>query len=223
MKEKMEGLKQEVICKLQDASDLKMLNELRTTYLGKKGPISALSSMMGSLSTEEKKEFGKALNDLKGEVNSLVEKRKEELLRLIQELPVLNPISVLEARWDPESFFAVSRGLEDCPEGGQRCFACYRLRLEKTAQFAQENGFDWFTTTLSISPLKNAAKINEIGEELARKYGVRHLPSDFKKKGGYQQSIVLSKEYHLYRQYYCGCIFSQREAAQKQRSTAKDE
>lgn len=151
------------------------------------------------------------------------EKRKEELLRLIQELPVLNPISVLEAPWDPESFFAVSRGLEDCPEGGQRCFACYRLRLEKTAQFAQENGFDWFTTTLSISPLKNAAKINEIGEELARQYGVRHLPSDFKKKGGYQQSIVLSKEYHLYRQNYCGCIFSQREAAQKQRSTAKDE
>ena len=151
------------------------------------------------------------------------EKRKEELLRLIQELPVLNPISVLEAPWDPESFFAVSRGLEDCPEGGQRCFACYRLRLEKTAKFAQENGFDWFTTTLSISPLKNAAKINEIGEELARQYGVRHLPSDFKKKGGYQQSIVLSKEYHLYRQNYCGCIFSQREAAQKQRSTAKDE
>ena len=151
------------------------------------------------------------------------EKRKEELLRLIQELPVLNPISVLEAPWDPESFFAVSRGLEDCPEGGQRCFACYRLRLEKTAQFAQENGFDWFTTTLSISPLKSAAKINEIGEELAQQYGVRHLPSDFKKKGGYQQSIVLSKEYHLYRQNYCGCIFSQREAAQKQRSTAKDE
>lgn len=151
------------------------------------------------------------------------EKRKAELLRLIGELDVKNPISVLEAPWDPDRFFALSRGLEDCPEGGERCFACYRLRLEKTAQLARENGFDWFTTTLSISPLKNAVKINEIGEELAAQYGVRHLPSDFKKKGGYQQSIVLSKQHHLYRQNYCGCIFSQREAAQKQRSTPTDE
>ena len=151
------------------------------------------------------------------------EKRKAELLRLISELDVKNPISVLEAPWDPERFFTLSRGLEDCPEGGERCFACYRLRLEKTAQLARENGFDWFTTTLSISPLKNAVKINEIGEELAVQYGVRHLPSDFKKKGGYQQSIVLSKQHHLYRQNYCGCIFSQREAERKQRSVPTDE
>lgn len=151
------------------------------------------------------------------------EKRKAELLRLIGELDVKNPISVLEAPWDPDRFFTLSRGLEDCPEGGERCFACYRLRLEKTAQLARENGFDWFTTTLSISPLKNAVKINEIGEELAAQYGVRHLPSDFKKKGGYQQSIVLSKQYHLYRQNYCGCIFSQREAERKQRSAPTDE
>ncbi len=151
------------------------------------------------------------------------EKRKAELLRLISELDVKNPISVLEAPWDPDRFFTLSRGLEDCPEGGERCFACYRLRLEKTAQLARENGFDWFTTTLSISPLKNAVKINEIGEELAVQYGVRHLPSDFKKKGGYQQSIVLSKKYHLYRQNYCGCIFSQREAERKQRSAPTDE
>lgn len=151
------------------------------------------------------------------------EKRKAELLRLIGELDVKNPISVLEAPWNPDRFFTLSRGLEDCPEGGERCFACYRLRLEKTAQLARENGFDWFTTTLSISPLKNAVKINEIGEELAAQYGVRHLPSDFKKKGGYQQSIVLSKQHHLYRQNYCGCIFSQREAAQKQRSAPTDE
>ena len=151
------------------------------------------------------------------------EKRKAELLRLISELDVKNPISVLEAPWDPERFFTLSRGLEDCPEGGERCFACYRFRLEKTAQLARENGFDWFTTTLSISPLKNAVKINEIGEELAVQYGVRHLPSDFKKKGGYQQSIVLSKQHHLYRQNYCGCIFSQREAERKQRSVPTDE
>ena len=151
------------------------------------------------------------------------EKRKAELLRLISELDVKNPISVLEAPWDPDRFFTLSCGLEDCPEGGERCFACYRLRLEKTAQLARENGFDWFTTTLSISPLKNAVKINEIGEELAVQYGVRHLPSDFKKKGGYQQSIVLSKKYHLYRQNYCGCIFSQREAERKQRSAPTDE
>ena len=151
------------------------------------------------------------------------EKRKAELLRLISELDVKNPISVLEAPWDPDRFFTLSRGLEDCPEGGERCFACYRLRLKKTAQLACENGFDWFTTTLSISPLKNAVKINEIGEELAVQYGVRHLPSDFKKKGGYQQSIVLSKKYHLYRQNYCGCIFSQREAERKQRSAPTDE
>lgn len=151
------------------------------------------------------------------------EKRKAELLRLIGELDIKNPISVLEAPWDPDRFFTLSRGLEDCPEGGERCFACYRLRLEKTAQLARENGFDWFTTTLSISPLKNAVKINEIGEELAAQYGVRHLPSDFKKKGGYQQSIVLSKQHHLYRQNYCGCIFSQREAERKQRSAPTDE
>ena len=151
------------------------------------------------------------------------EKRKAELLRLVSELDVKNPISVLEAPWDPDRFFTLSRGLEDCPEGGERCFACYRLRLEKTTQLARENGFDWFTTTLSISPLKNAVKINEIGEELAVQYGVRHLPSDFKKKGGYQQSIVLSKKYHLYRQNYCGCIFSQREAERKQRSAPTDE
>ena len=144
-------------------------------------------------------------------------------MRLISELDVKNPISVLEAPWDPDRFFTLSRGLEDCPEGGERCFACYRLRLKKTAQLACENGFDWFTTTLSISPLKNAVKINEIGEELAVQYGVRHLPSDFKKKGGYQQSIVLSKKYHLYRQNYCGCIFSQREAERKQRSAPTDE
>ena len=98
-----------------------------------------------------------------------------------------------------------------CPEGGERCFQCYRLRLEKTAQLAKEHGFDYFCTTLSISPLKNAQKLNEIGEELADTYGIPWLPSDFKKKNGYKRSVELSALYGLYRQDYCGCVFSKKE------------
>ena len=100
---------------------------------------------------------------------------------------------------------------EEFLEGGERCFSCYRLRLEETAKLAAEQGYDFFTTTLSVSPYKNAAKLNEIGEELAEKYGVRHLPSDFKKKDGYKRSIELSAEYGLYRQNYCGCVYSKAE------------
>ncbi len=105
----------------------------------------------------------------------------------------------------------MARGLEGEPEGGRRCRACYRLRLEEAARAAKERGLEYFTTTLTISPLKNAAAINRIGEELAEKYGVKHLPSDFKKKDGYKRSIELSKEYGLYRQDYCGCVYSKRE------------
>ncbi len=101
-------------------------------------------------------------------------------------------------------------GLEDEPEGGERCFLCYRMRLEESAKIARENGFDYFTTTLTISPLKNAQKLNEIGQELAEKYEVPFLPSDFKKKNGYKRSAELSREYGLYRQNYCGCVFSKR-------------
>ena len=126
-------------------------------------------------------------------------------------------IEVIEGDYKPESFYEIARGLEQCPEGGERCFACYELRLRETAKRAKAGQYDYFTTTLTISPLKNAEKLNEIGERLAAEYGVSWLPSDFKKKGGYQRSIELSREYDLYRQDYCGCIYS-REEREKQKS-----
>ena len=136
--------------------------------------------------------------------------RVEEQKRLISELPAKHKISFAESNYDPGEFYNAVKGLENEKEGGERCFVCYRLRLQKAAQLAKELGFDYFTTTLSISPLKNAAKINEIGEDIAEKVGIKHLPSDFKKKNGYKRSIELSKEYSLYRQNYCGCVFSKR-------------
>lgn len=135
-------------------------------------------------------------------------KRSEEQRRLIEALPAKNPISLVVDDYNPREFFDVAKGLEDAPEGGERCFKCYRLRLERAAEYAAEHGFDYFCTTLSISPLKNAAKLNEIGETLEAELGIKFLPSDFKKKGGYLRSIELSREYGLYRQNYCGCIFS---------------
>ena len=120
------------------------------------------------------------------------------------------PIEVLEGDYEPERFFEMARGLEDCPEGGERCFRCYELRLRRTALEAREKGFDFFGTTLTISPLKNAEKLNEIGFALEEELGVRWLPSDFKKKEGYKRSIELSARYDLYRQDYCGCVFSVR-------------
>ncbi|MCM1544324.1 MAG: epoxyqueuosine reductase QueH [Ruminococcus sp.] len=137
--------------------------------------------------------------------------RVEEQKRLISQLPAKHKISFIEGSFDPNEFYSAVKGLENEPEGGKRCFACYRLRLAKAAEIAKENGFDYFTTTLSISPLKNAEKINEIGEEIAEESGVKHLPSDFKKKNGYKRSIELSREYNLYRQNYCGCVFSKNE------------
>ncbi len=138
-------------------------------------------------------------------------KRVSEQRRLISELPVKNAVTFAEGEYVPEDFYAAAKGLERVPEGGERCFRCYRLRLEYAARYAAEHGFDYFCTTLSISPLKNAAKLNEIGAELSGIYKVTWLPSDFKKKGGYQRSIELSREYGLYRQNYCGCEFSKRE------------
>ena len=120
-------------------------------------------------------------------------------------------IEIIEGDYEPKCFYEVARGLEQCPEGGERCFACYELRLRETAIRAKTGVYDYFTTTLTISPLKNAEKLNEIGERLAEEYGVRWLPSDFKKKGGYQRSVELSKEYNLYRQDYCGCVYSKEE------------
>lgn len=139
------------------------------------------------------------------------EKRVAEQKRLISELPVKNKITFMEGRYEPKEFFDAVKGLEKEPEGGARCFVCYEQRLREAAIYAQRLGMDYFTTTLSISPLKNAAKINEIGERLSLEYGVKHLPSDFKKKEGYKQSIELSKEYNLYRQNFCGCVFSKQE------------
>lgn len=136
--------------------------------------------------------------------------RVEEQKRLISALKTENEISFIEGRFNPAEFYDSVKGLENEKEGGLRCFECYRLRLKETAKIAKDRGFDYFTTTLSISPLKNAQKLNEIAMEEGEALGVAALPSDFKKKGGYQRSIELSKEYSLYRQDYCGCVYSLR-------------
>lgn len=139
-------------------------------------------------------------------------KRVEEEKRLIRELPAKYPVAFLEGSYEPEQFFEAVKGLEKEPEGGKRCEVCFKLRLEEAARVATENGgFDFFTTSLTISPLKNADLLNEVGEAAGEKYGIPFLPSDFKKKNGYKRSIELSREYDLYRQDYCGCIFSERE------------
>lgn len=137
--------------------------------------------------------------------------RVNEQKRLIREMEFKNKVGFIEGENNPKEFYSAVKGLENEPEGGKRCFKCYRLRLLKTAQTAKENGFDYFTTTLTLSPLKNSQKLNEIGQSVAEETGVKFLPSDFKKKNGYLRSIELSKIHNLYRQNYCGCIFSQRE------------
>lgn len=140
-------------------------------------------------------------------------RRVEEQKRLIASLPVKHSVDFIEGNYDTERFYEISKGLEREKEGGERCFRCYRLRLEEAAKIAQEGNYDYVTTTLSISPYKNAPKLNEIGEELESIYKVKYLPSDFKKKNGYKRSIELSKEYDLYRQDYCGCIYSREQRA----------
>lgn len=137
--------------------------------------------------------------------------RIDEAKRLISEMPLAGKVEFLQGRYDVSEFFRVAKGYEDLPEGGERCFRCYRLRLRESAEFAEMHGFDYFTTTLSISPYKNAQKLNSIGSELADEYGVKYLFSDFKKKNGYKRSIELSEKYNLYRQNFCGCIYSQLE------------
>jgi len=138
-------------------------------------------------------------------------KRVKEQKRLISEFPAKYNVDFLEGTYDNENYNKMILGLEDCKEGGERCFICYDMRLRETAKVAKAGGFDYFTTTLSISPLKNSAKLNEIGHNLGIEYGIEYLLSDFKKKEGYKRSIELSKEYDLYRQNYCGCIFSKNE------------
>lgn len=148
-------------------------------------------------------------------------KRVEEQKRLIRELPAKHSISFLPGPYEPERFYEMAKGLEKLPEGGERCFRCYELRLREAAEMAKAGKYDYFTTTLSISPLKNATKLNEIGTALAKDYGVDYLYSDFKKRGGYKRSIELSKEYQLYRQDYCGCVFSLRERREQQKAIAR--
>ena len=137
--------------------------------------------------------------------------RAKELIRFINEMEFVNPVKVIIEDYIPEEFYHMVKGMENCKEGGNRCFKCYELRLERAAMMAKEKGFDYFTTTLSISPLKNAEKLNEIGKQLEEKYDINYLYSDFKKKNGYKRSIELSKEHNLYRQNFCGCKFSKRE------------
>lgn len=136
------------------------------------------------------------------------EYRKNEQKRLISEMQFENPVSFIDCDYDNNSFNKAVKGLEAEPEGGKRCEKCFELRLNKTAEVAKENGFDYFVTTLSISPLKNAETLNRIGKEAGEKYGVKYLLSDFKKNNGYKRSIELSREYSLYRQNFCGCVYS---------------
>lgn len=138
-------------------------------------------------------------------------RRVEEQKQLIQAMPLPSGIQFRQGEYRPQEYYQVIRGLESEPEGSHRCFVCYELRLREAARLAKEGGYDYFTTTLSISPHKNSEKLNEIGKMLATETGIAYLPSDFKKKNGYKRSIELSGEYNLYRQDYCGCIFSMRE------------
>ena len=143
-------------------------------------------------------------------------KRILEQQMLISDMTFKHPVSFIAGNYNREAFFTMAAGLEHLKEGGERCFKCYELRLEEAAKVAKEAEFDYFTTTLSISPLKNAEKLNEIGNKVGNKYGVKYLQSDFKKKNGYKRSIELSEQFGLYRQDYCGCEFSYRDR-QKQK------
>ena len=139
------------------------------------------------------------------------EYRISEQERLINNLPVKNKIKFISTEYTPNDFHNKIKGFEKEPEGGKRCEECFKIRLEYTANLAKEMGFDYFVTTLSISPLKNSKLLNKIGLEIEKKYGVKYLLSDFKKKNGYKRSVELSKIYELYRQDYCGCIYSKLE------------
>ena len=137
-------------------------------------------------------------------------KRKEEQIKLINEINRIGKIEILDCDYDNDLYEKKIKGYETCPERGERCTICFKLRLEKTAQLAKEGNYDYFCTTLTVSPYKNANLLNKIGEELEKKYQIKWLHSDFKKSDGYKKSIELSKKYNLYRQDYCGCIYSQR-------------
>ena len=136
------------------------------------------------------------------------EKRKAEQIRLINEGDWKNPIDIMDCDYEGDKYTAAVKGLENEPEGGARCRVCFGVRLDKAARLARANDFDYYVTTLSISPLKDARLLNEIGNKLGEKYGIKYLPSDFKKREGYKRSIELSRKYNLYRQNFCGCKYS---------------
>ena len=142
-------------------------------------------------------------------------KRVEEERMLLDKMKFKHPVKMIAGEYEPEVFYKMAEGLEHLKEGGLRCMKCYELRLRKTAELAKKEGYDFFTTTLSISPLKNAKRMNEIGTMLEEEYGVPYLHSDFKKKNGYKRSIELSTQYGLYRQNYCGCEFSYKEMLER--------
>ena len=142
-------------------------------------------------------------------------KRIVEQQKLIQDMNFKHPVSFMAGKYEKEKFYAMAAGMEHLKEGGARCMKCYELRLSEAAKQAAAGGFDYFTTTLSISPMKNAQKLNEIGVRVGKEHGVEYLVSDFKKKNGYKRSVELSKEYGLYRQDYCGCIFSRQSSAMR--------
>lgn len=147
--------------------------------------------------------------------------RLDELTRFVEERPG-ETVNVLVPDYDPDEFYEAVRGYEDIPEGGGRCFICYGQRLRKTAEAAKNFGYDYFTTTLSVSPYKNAEVLCELGEKLSLEFGVEYLVSDFKKKGGYLRSIELSSIYNLYRQDFCGCSFSAKEAEDRKKRITAD-
>ncbi len=140
-----------------------------------------------------------------------------ELERFVRDAGLAGEVAILPSKYEPERFFELAKGFEDAPEGEERCERCFRLRLEESAIAAKNGGFDYFTTTLSISPHKNAQLLTKIGEDMSKKYGVAYLYSDFKKRGGYLRSCKLSEQYGLYRQDWCGCIYSKLEAERRKR------
>ncbi len=141
------------------------------------------------------------------EQKNFIQQFSQNILREQESDKVFYPIDFVEGNFDIERFYKMAEGLEHVPEGGERCFRCYELRLREAAEYAEKFKMDYFTTTLSISPLKNAEKLNEIGEKLAEEYGISYLCSDFKKKNGYKRSVELSRTYGMYRQHYYGCDF----------------
>ncbi len=144
-------------------------------------------------------------------------KRLTELERLLSGAPFAKNVTLIPCEYNPSLFFDMAKGMENLPEGGDRCTKCYKLRLEQAAKLAKEHNCDFFTTTLSISPYKNSQKLAMVSLELEQEYGVKWLPSDFKKRGGYKRSIELSKEYNLYRQNYCGCVYSKIQSENRKR------